>query len=196
MNFSFVLSYNMVHLLQLMTKRDMEDFIMIENHAFQVNDKGHLEIGGLDAVQLAEEYGTPLYVYDIEKVRANCRVFTETFNESQVSSQVTYASKAFSYIAILLVIKAEGLILDSVIEEEGLSLDVVSEGELYTALKAGFPVEKIHMHGNNKSRQELQMAVDNNIGCIIIDNFYEIELLTEILQEKNEQMDVLLRLTP
>ena len=184
MIFSFVLSYNMVHLLQLMTK-DMEDFIMIENHAFQVNDKGHLEIGGIDAVQLAEEYGTPLYVYDVEKIRANCRVFTETFNDLQVSSQVTYASKAFSSIAILQVIK-----------EEGLSLDVVSEGELYTALKADFPVERIHMHGNNKSRQELQMAVDNNIGCIIIDNFYEIELLTEILQEKNEQMDVLLRLTP
>lgn len=163
----------------------MEDFIMIENHSFQVNDKGHLEIGGLDAVQLAEEYGTPLYVYDVEKIRANCRVFTETFKNLHVAYQVTYASKAFSSIAILQVIK-----------EEGLSLDVVSEGELYTALKADFPVEKIHMHGNNKSQRELQMAVENNIGCIIVDNFHEIELLTEILQQKNKQMDVLLRLTP
>src|SRR5699024_12582428 len=122
--FYFDIIENIVHLLQLMTKRDMEDFIMSENHAFQVNDKGHLAIGGLDAVQLAEEYGTPLCVYDIEKVRANCRVFTETFNELQVSSQVTYASKAFSSIAFLQVIK-----------EKYLSLDVLSEEELYTALK-------------------------------------------------------------
>src|SRR5699024_9611431 len=144
-----------------------------------------LEIGRLDAVKLTEKYGTPLYVYDVSVIRENCRAFVDTFDKMGVSAKVTYASKAFSSIAILQVIK-----------EEGLGLDVVSEGELYTALKAGFPVEKIHMHGNNKSRQELQMAVDNNIGCIIIDNFYEIELLTEILQEKNEQMDVLLRLTP
>jgi|SRR5690625_355813 len=160
-------------------------FAMIENHPFTVNDKGHLEIGQVDAVDIVEMYGTPLFVYDVEIIRENCRVFVDTFKQLGIAHQVTYASKAFSSIAMLQVIK-----------EEGLSVDVVSEGELYTAIKAGFPVDKIHMHGNNKSRNELQMAVDYKIGCIVIDNFYEIDLLAEILQEQNNEMDVLLRVTP
>src|SRR5690625_4773561 len=160
-------------------------FAMIENHPFTVNDKGHLEIGQVDAVDIVEMYGTPLFVYDVEIIRENCRVFVDTFKQLGIAHQVTYASKAFSSIAMLQVIK-----------EEGLSVDVVSEGELYTAIKAGFPVDKIHMHGNNKSRNELQMAVNYKIGCIVIDNFYEIDLLAEILQEQNKEMDVLLRVTP
>ena len=163
----------------------MGDFIMIENHPFNVNDKGHLEVGQIDVVDLAKQYGTPLYVYDVARIRENSRVFVETFKKLNVSAQVAYASKAFSSIAMLQLVK-----------EEGLSLDVVSEGELYTAIKAGFPVEKIHMHGNNKSRADLQMAVDYKIGCIIIDNFYEIELLADILQQSKQEMDVLFRVTP
>ena len=159
--------------------------MMIGNHPFSVNEKGHLEVGQLDVVDIAEQFGTPLYVYDVSIIRENCRVFVDTFKQLNIASQVTYASKAFSSVAIL-----------QVIEEEGLSLDVVSEGELYTAIKAGFPMDKVHMHGNNKSRQELQMAVDHEIGCIIIDNFYEIELLEEILQKANKNIDVLLRVTP
>ncbi|MBO1003094.1 diaminopimelate decarboxylase [Pseudogracilibacillus auburnensis] len=159
--------------------------MIIDNHPFSVNEKGHLEIGNVDTVELANEYGTPLYVYDVAKVRKNCRAFIDTFTKLGVKAQVTYASKAFSTIAIL-----------EVINQEGLSLDVVSEGELYTALKADFPTEKIHLHGNNKSEAELIMAIDNNIGCIIIDNFYEIELLDRLLKEKNKQMDVLFRVTP
>lgn len=158
---------------------------MIENHPFNVNDKGHLEVGQLDVVDLAKQYGTPLYVYDVARIRENSRVFVETFKKLNVSAQVAYASKAFSSVAMLQLVK-----------EEGLSLDVVSEGELYTAIKAGFPVEKIHMHGNNKSRADLQMAVDYEIGCIIIDNFYEIELLADILQQSKQEMDVLFRVTP
>lgn len=158
---------------------------MIENHPFNVNDKGHLEVGQIDVVDLAKRYGTPLYVYDVARIRENSRVFVETFKKLNVSAQVAYASKAFSSIAMLQLVK-----------EEGLSLDVVSEGELYTAIKAGFPVEKIHMHGNNKSRADLQMAVDYKIGCIIIDNFYEIELLADILQQSKQEMDVLFRVTP
>lgn len=159
--------------------------MLIENHPFSVNDKGHLEIGQIDAVDLAKQYGTPLYVYDVNLIRENCRIFMETFKQLGVNAQVAYASKAFSSIAML-----------QVVDSEGLSLDVVSEGELYTAIKAGFPVEKIHMHGNNKSFQELQMAVDYEIGCIIIDNFYEIDVLERILQHADKQMDVLLRITP
>src|SRR5690625_4846434 len=158
--------------------------MIIENHPFSVNEKGHLEIGKVDAVDLVHEYGTPLYVYDVGIIRENCQTFINTFKELQVNAQVTYASKAFSSIAIL-----------QVIHEEGLSLDVVSEGELYTALKASFPVDKIHLHGNNKSEKELLMAIEHNIGCIIIDNFYEIELLKSLLSEINNVMYVLICVT-
>ena len=150
-----------------------------------VNEEGQLLIGGVPAKHLAEHYGTPLYVYDVSQMRANARAFVRTFKEYEVDAQVAYASKAFSSVAMV-----------QVAHQEGLSLDVVSEGELHTALEAGFPVEKIHMHGNNKSIQELEMAVENNIGCIVVDNFYEIELLTSILKEKNKKMDVLMRVTP
>jgi diaminopimelate decarboxylase len=153
------------------------------NH--EVNEKGQLMIGQVPASELAEQYGTPLYVYDVEKIRTNARAFVRTFEENGVQAQVAYASKAFSSVAIL-----------QVAHQEGLSLDVVSEGELHTALEAGFPVEKIHMHGNNKSIRELEMAVKNNIGCIVVDNFYEIDLLQAILKEQNKTIDVLLRVTP
>ncbi|WP_102335831.1 diaminopimelate decarboxylase [Salimicrobium jeotgali] len=149
------------------------------------NTTGILEIGGVDVSTLKKEYGTPLYVYDVGRIRQNARAFVETFEQEGIPAQVAYASKAFSSIAMI-----------QVADEEKLSLDVVSEGELYTALEAGFPVKKIHMHGNNKSRAELKMAVDAKIGCIVVDNFYEIALLEEILEEQNTTMDVLLRVTP
>lgn len=159
--------------------------MIIDNHPFQTNRLGHLEIGGIDTVDLVEKYGTPLYVYDVSMIRENCRSFVNTFKELGVRAQVAYASKAFSSIAML-----------QVINQENLSLDVVSEGELYTALQAGFPTEKIHLHGNNKSEQELRMAIENNIGCIVVDNFYEIELLDQLLRLHDKEMDVLMRVTP
>ncbi|GGC86889.1 diaminopimelate decarboxylase [Thalassobacillus devorans] len=149
------------------------------------NEQGHLLIGGIDAVSLTETYGTPLFVYDVERIRKNARAFVKTFEERGMKAQVAYASKAFSSVAMLQVAK-----------QENLSLDVVSQGELYTALKADFPVEKIHLHGNNKSVDELEMAVEQGIGCIVVDNFYEIDLLTAILEDKQKEMDVLLRVTP
>ncbi|HZW68650.1 MAG TPA: diaminopimelate decarboxylase [Pseudogracilibacillus sp.] len=157
----------------------------IEHHPFTINEKGHLEIGGKDAVELAKEFGTPLYVYDVERIRKNSRAFVSTFDKLGIKAKVSYASKAFSSIAIL-----------QVVEAEGLGLDVVSEGELYTAIKANFPPEKIQFHGNNKSLQELTMAVDYGVGTIIVDNFHEISLLETIAKEKNKQVDVLMRLTP
>lgn len=155
------------------------------NHPFKVNDAGHLTVGGLDTIKLAEKYGTPLFVYDVERIRQNARAFVNTFKERNVPAQVAYASKAFSSIAMAQVAK-----------QENLSLDVVSQGELYTAIKADFPMNRVHMHGNNKSREELKMAVEYQIGCIVIDNFYEMELLNEIVTESNSTMDVLIRLTP
>ena len=159
--------------------------MVIRNHPYQVNDRGHLMVGDIDTVDLANKYGTPLYVYDVSIIRENCRSFVNTFKELGVKAQVAYASKAFSTIAMLQVIK-----------QENLSLDVVSEGELYTALMAGFPTNKIHLHGNNKSYNELHMAVTNDIGCIVIDNFYEIDLLEQILEKENKKIDVLIRVTP
>ena len=159
--------------------------MIIDHHPFQVNTNGHLEIGGLDTVELAEKYGTPLYVYDVSIIRQNARAFVDTFKELNVKAKVAYASKAFSSIAMLQVAK-----------QENLCLDVVSEGELFTALQAKFPTERIHMHGNNKSPREIAMAIENDIGCIVIDNLLDIKLMEEELDRQHKTMDVLLRVTP
>jgi len=150
-----------------------------------VNKNGNLEIGGVDAIELTQQFGTPLYVYDVALMRERARGFKQTFEDLNVKAQVAYASKAFSTIAMI-----------QLAEEEGLSLDVVSGGELYTAIAAGFPVERIHFHGNNKSREELEMALDHRIGCIVVDNFIELELLKTICHEKNVKVSILLRVTP
>jgi len=150
-----------------------------------VNKNGNLEIGGVDSIELAKEYGTPLYVYDVALMRERAQSFKRAFEEQEIKAQVAYASKAFSTIAMI-----------QLAEEEGLSLDVVSGGELYTAIAAGFPVERIHFHGNNKSREELEMALDHEIGCIVVDNFSELELLKTIAKEKNAHVSILLRVTP
>ncbi|WP_144460755.1 diaminopimelate decarboxylase [Siminovitchia fortis] len=150
-----------------------------------INDEGHLEIGGCDTVELVEEYGTPLYVYDVELIRTRARSFKKMFEKYGVKSQVAYASKAFSSIAML-----------QLVHEEGLSLDVVSGGELYTAIAAKFPVEKIHFHGNNKSEEELEMALDQRIGCIVVDNFHELHMLRHLCRERKQAVNILLRVTP
>lgn len=150
-----------------------------------VTSEGHLAIGGVDTVELAKEYGTPAFIYDIALFRERARGFVETFKKENVKAQVAYASKAFSAVAIY-----------QVAQQEGLSVDVVSGGELFTALKAGFPTEKIHFHGNNKSVEELTYALDSKIGCIVIDNFYEIELLKQLTRERQQKMAVLIRVTP
>lgn len=150
-----------------------------------VNKKGHLEIGGLDTVELAEKYGTPLYVYDIALIRERAKSFRDTFEKLGIKAQVAYASKAFSTVGMV-----------QLVDEEGLSLDVVSGGELYTALQAGFPPSRIHFHGNNKSYDELVMAIKSGIGCVVVDNFHEIALLDEISLNYGVKTSVLLRVTP
>lgn len=151
----------------------------------QVSPEGHLLIGGVDSVALAKKYGTPLIVYDVGQIRQQIRKFKQVFEEEKTSYAVSYASKAFATIAMY-----------QVAAEEGAYTDVVSAGELYTALKASFPMERVSFHGNNKSRAELEMAVKNHVGKIIIDNFYEIKLLKEVLQENDSHIKVMLRLTP
>nr|WP_125772347.1 diaminopimelate decarboxylase [Companilactobacillus furfuricola] len=149
------------------------------------SSQGHLILGGVDAVELAHKYGTPLVVYDVEEIRKTIQQFKNSFEASGLKYEISYASKAFATIAMYQVLK-----------QENLHTDVVSGGELFTALKAGFPAEKISFHGNNKSKEELEMAVDNHIGVVIIDNFLEIKLLKEVLEEKQESINVMLRLTP
>jgi diaminopimelate decarboxylase len=151
----------------------------------RINERGHLEIGGCDTLELAERFGTPLYVYDEALIRDKCRAYVRAFRESGFAFQVAYASKAFCVMAMC-----------KLVEEEGLSLDVVSGGELYTALQAGFPAERIHFHGNNKSPEEIRMALEAKIGCFVVDNFYELALLEEMAGERGETVNVLLRVTP
>lgn len=149
-----------------------------------VNEEGHLEISGCDTVELAKEYGTPLYVVDEDYFRKRCKEFYNSFNAS-CDSEVIYAGKALLTLAIC-----------KIVDDEGLSLDVVSGGELYTAMKAGFPMERVYFHGNNKSPEEIKMAVENNVGTIIVDNVYELELLNAIVDKMQKRVNILFRLTP
>lgn len=150
-----------------------------------INNIGNLEIGGCDTINLAKEYGTPLYVVDEALVRNNCRIFRDNFKDEFINTEVIYASKAFLNLATC-----------KLIEEEGLSLDVVSGGELYTALTANFPVNKIYMHGNNKTEDELILAIKSGVGRIIVDNRYELELIEYICEKLDKRIDVLLRVNP
>jgi len=156
---------------------------MIIDELTSKND--HLMIGGVDSVDLAKQYGTPLYVFNIEQIRSQIRKFKTAFEKANLKYQISYASKAFAVKAIYQVMK-----------QEDVHVDVVSGGELYTALQAGFPSEKISFHGNNKSADELEMAVKNHVGIIMLDNFHEIDLLAQILKTENSNINVMLRLTP
>ncbi|AIQ13564.1 diaminopimelate decarboxylase [Paenibacillus durus] len=151
----------------------------------RINDAGHLEIGGCDVTELKAEYGTPLYIMDEQLIRRRCREYMDAFAASGLGFQVAYASKAFSVMAMC-----------RIADEEGLSLDVVSDGELYTALQAGFPADRIHFHGNNKTPFEIEMALDAGIGCFVVDNFVELELLQAIAASKHVNVNILLRVTP
>lgn len=152
---------------------------------FSINDKGHLEIGGCDTVDLAKNFGTPLYVMDESKIRENCRDYMESIRKVYPDSEVVYAGKAFLTKAICCLIY-----------QEGLGLDVVSGGELYTALHAGFPPERIYFHGNNKSREELLFALRNGVGQIIVDSLMELETLIQLAHETKTRPRVILRLNP
>lgn len=150
-----------------------------------VNDKGHLEIAGLDTIDLANKYGTPLFIYNISTVRENIKMFKDALKNYPKNSEVSYASKAFSSVAMY-----------QIIEQEDISIDVVSGGELYIAKQAGFPGERINFHGNNKSRSELIDALDYGIGHFIVDNFHELDMLKALTAERKQTAKVLIRVTP
>lgn len=152
--------------------------------AMRVNSRGHLEIGGCDTTELAREFGTPLYVLDEQAFRDLCRQYYKSFTEKH-GGVVLYAAKSLFTLAVC-----------RLVDEEDLSLDVVSGGELYTALKAGFPPEKIYFHGNNKSYEELKMALEAGIHRYMVDNLYELEMLSELATAAGKVASIELRLTP
>ena len=149
-----------------------------------INSKGNLEIGGCDLVCLAEKYGTPLYVIDEKTIRTICQDYKKAF-VNYPKTHMMYASKALCTSAV-------ARILDS----EGFGFDTVSGGEIYTVYKAGVDMSHVLFNGNNKSYDELELALDLGVGRISVDNFFELALLNEISKAKNKQVDVLLRITP
>jgi diaminopimelate decarboxylase len=153
--------------------------------AAEVNNQGHLVIGGCDVVDLTEEFGTPLYLFDESTLRHKCREFKDEFCKYHPDTLVIYASKAFLNRALALIFK-----------EEGLGLDVVSGGELSIAHSVDFPLDRVYFHGNNKTPEELNLALDWGVGRIVVDNFYELELLDGLARERGIRQDILLRLTP
>ncbi len=152
----------------------------------KIKPNGHLEIGGADAVELAREFGTPLYVFDEAHIRNMMRVYKRTIDEEYGGNGlVLYASKAFSCKAMYVVAK-----------QEQIGIDVVSGGELYTAVKASFPIQNAYMHGNNKLVRELEEAVDAGIGCIVVDGYGEADILDGIAKKRGIRQKVLVRTNP
>lgn len=159
---------------------------MNERETLKINKKGHLEIGGCDAVDLAKDFGTPLYVFDEKYIRDMMRVYRDTIDkEYGGNGLVLYASKAFSCEAIY-----------RIAAQENIGVDVVSGGELYTAVKAGFPAAKIYMHGNNKLPSELEFAVSSGVGVVVVDSYDEADMLDEIAKKAGISQKVLIRINP
>lgn len=159
---------------------------MLVSKNLAVNEQGHLTAGGVDTVELAKQYGTPLYVMDEGLIREHCRSFKESMDRYYGGEGlVCYASKAFCCKAMCRIML-----------EEGLGLDVVSEGELYTALSVGFPPEKLCFHGNNKTDSELSFALEKGVGRIIVDNIYELERLNRLAEQTGRSANIMYRIKP
>ena len=151
----------------------------------KVNEKGNLSIGGVDAAELAKEFKTPLYVMDQELIETTIDKMKKAFQSNRFDTQIAYAGKAFLSMGMLKLVDAKEL-----------DLDVVSGGELYTAYKAGFPMDRVHLHGNNKTVEELEMAIEFGIKEIVIDNEDEIDKIERICREKGKKQAVLVRIDP
>lgn len=150
----------------------------------KINEVGNIEIGGCDLVELAEKYGTPLYVLDEDTLKNICRDYKEAF-KGYPKVNMMYASKALCSVAT-----------SAIIANEGFGFDVVSAGEIYTVYKAGADMKKVLFNGNNKSFDELELAIKLGVGRISVDNFFELTLLDEIAKSHKKVVDVLLRITP
>ena len=159
---------------------------MFTSNCLAINQENHLTIGGVDTVSLAQEYGTPLYVIDEDTIRENCRLYTESMNRFYGGNGlILYASKALCNTALC-----------KIVASENMGLDVVSGGELYTAHKAGFPMEKVYFHGNNKTEDELSLALSLGVGRFVVDNRDELLLLNNLAEKAGKTASVLFRVTP
>ena len=150
------------------------------------NENGELCLVGMELSPLAEKYGTPLYLYDEERIRHNCRTYLEAVREGfGEKAKVMYASKAASFKRVYEIIK-----------EEGLGIDVVSCGEIYTASLAGFPLENAYFHSNNKTNADVEFAIKNGVGCFVVDNAEELFAIDEIAARNGVKQRIMLRITP
>ncbi|MBE5867862.1 MAG: diaminopimelate decarboxylase [Lachnospiraceae bacterium] len=159
---------------------------MFHSDNLSINEQNHLTIGVHDAVELAKEYGTPLYILDEDMIRKNCQAYKEAMDQYyDGNGLVLFASKALCT-----------LYTSKLVAQEGLGADAVSGGELYTLHKAGFPMEKVFFHGNNKTRSEIELALELGVGHIVVDNRYELDLLNEVAGERNVTQKILFRIKP
>jgi diaminopimelate decarboxylase len=158
---------------------------LIYPHTTVHNAAGHLEIGGCDVVDLAREFGTPLFIYDEQTLRDQCRAYHATFGKLTDLYEIVYASKAFSCRAMA-----------ELVAQENLSLDVATGGELAAARAAGFPPQRIYFHGNNKSVAEIEFGLDCGIGHFVVDSFEEIDRLEGAAAARGVRQEVLVRVTP
>ena len=159
---------------------------MFISENLSVNEKDHLTICGHDTVELAKEFGTPLYVLDEDLMRKNCRTYKQAIDKYyDGKGLVLYASKALCT-----------MYTSRVVCDEGLGADAVSGGELYTLKKSGFPMDKVYFHGNNKTYDEIELALDFGVGHIVVDNRYELDMLNELAAEKGVVQNILFRIKP
>lgn len=142
-----------------------------------------MKIAGVEVKELKEKYGTPLYIYDVNHIKNIMKLYKNNLVSNQFETEVLYASKAFNCKEMVRIVDAMGL-----------SLDVVSYGELYTALSVGFDPKKIYFHGNNKSKEELVYALENNVGTIVVDNLCELELLDSLAKDMNKVANIIIRM--
>jgi len=157
----------------------------IYREGFFLNKSGNLEFDQCEVIRLAKKYGTPCYILSENIIRKKCQQYTSAFSKRKVDFKVIYAGKAF-------LVKA----MCNIVKEEGLNLDVSSGGELYTALSAGFPPEKIFFHGNNKSKKEIEFALKEKVGTMMVDSEYELDLINHVAESLNTKVGIILRVTP
>jgi diaminopimelate decarboxylase len=153
---------------------------------FHINAAGHLEVGGVDAADLAREFGTPLHVFDEGRLRANCSAYREALvSEYGRTARALFASKACCIVATCQIAR-----------QEGMGIDVASGGEIHTALRAGVPASDLYFHGNNKTPEEIEYALRADVGRVVVDNDYELDLLDTLTARLDTNAQILLRLTP
>ncbi len=150
-----------------------------------IDKNGHLRLGGCDAAELARQFGTPLYVMEEDVIRGVCREYMKAISGYRGGAKVLYAGKAFMTTAMC-----------ALISSEGLGLDVVSSGEIRTAMNAGFDLKKAYLHGNNKTPEDLKLALEAGVGRVVIDSFAEIKLLSKIAEDHGKVQDVSVRIKP